>query len=130
MIDPLTRAVKPLEHRRLRKPLSEEIKNAYRTLVVTLTILGVGSMGSYLYTNSLKPAKGYELKELQAEYESLQSDQRKLNQKVIEAQSFVKIDESELIENMNAINGQPTSYVDDSNLAQNQSSFGTGEATQ
>lgn len=130
MMDPLTRAVKPLEHRRLRKPLSEEIKNAYKTLVITLTILGVGTLGSYLYMNSLKPAKGYELEKLQAEYEDLQSELRKLNQKVIEAQSFEQIDDSDLIEDMNDINAQPTTYVDESNLAQNQSDFGTGEATQ
>lgn len=130
MMDPLTRAVKPIAHRRLRKPLSEEIKNAYKTLMITLTILGVGTLGSYLYTNSLKPAKGYELEKLQSEYEDLQSELRKLNQKVIEAQSFEKIDDSELIENMNDIKDQPTSYVDESNLAQNQSSYGTGEATQ
>ena len=130
MMDPLTRAVKPLEHRRLRKPLSEEIKNAYKTLVITLTVLGVGTLGSYLYMNSLKPAKGYELEKLQSEYEDLQAELRKLNQKVIEAQSFEQIDDSELIENMNDINDQPTTYVDESNLAQNQSDFGTGEATQ
>lgn len=123
MTDPLTRAVKPVAHHRLRKPLSEEIKTAYRTLVVTLIVLGVGTMGSYLYMNSLKPAKGYELKKLQAQYEDLQSELRKLNQKVIEAQSFVQIGENQAIEEMDDINDHPTSYVDDSNLAQNESSY-------
>lgn len=129
MVDPLTRAVKPVTHRRLRKPLSEEIKNAYRTLVVTLTLLGVGTLGSYLYMNSLKPAKGYELKKLQAEYEALQSDQRKLNQSVIEAQSFIQIGENELIEAMSDVSDQSTYYVDTSNLAQNSAGGSNSEAT-
>lgn len=128
MVDPLTRAVKPVTHRRLRKPLSEEIKNAYRTLVVTLTILGVGTLGSYLYTNSLKPAKGYELKKLQAEYEMLQSEQRKLNQQVIEAQSFILIGEDDQIENMADVSEQPTSYVETSNLAQYSTGGSNSEA--
>ncbi|QQR55440.1 hypothetical protein IPG41_02700 [Candidatus Peregrinibacteria bacterium] len=121
MMDPLTRTVKPVAHRRLRKPLSEEIQNIYRTLVTTLLVLGISTMSCYLYVNSLKPAKGYELKELQNEYESLQAELRKLNQKVIEAQSFVEIGKNEAIERMDDINDHPTSYVDDSNLAQHSS---------
>lgn len=130
MRDPLTRAVKPIQHRRKKTPLSEEIKSAYKTLLITLTILGVGASGIYLYTNSLKPAKGYALKELQANYEALQSEQRKLNQKVIEAQSFLQIEQNDRIESMQNIDDQPTSYVDESNLAQAGADSGTDSATQ
>lgn len=130
MKDPLTRAVKPIRHRRTKTPLSVEIKSAYRTLVITLTILGVGATGVYLSTNSQRLAKGYELKELQANYEALQSEQRKLNQKVIEAQSFLQIEENDRIESMQNIEDQPTSYVDDSNLAQAEADSRTDSATQ
>lgn len=130
MMDPLTRAVKPIAHRRLRKPLSEEIKNAYRTLVITLIVLGVGTLGSYLYMNSLKLAKGYEFKKLQAEYETLQSDLRKLNQQVIEAQSFVHIEGDEGINEMDTLNEQSTSYVDESNVAHSEANSDPDWTTQ
>lgn len=125
MKDSTFRAVKPITHRKVKKTLSQEVKSTYRLLVGVLLTLGIGSTSIYLYTNSLRPAKGYELKELQANYESLQSEQRKLNQKVIEAQSFLKIEQSEWLEDMLSIQGQPTSYVDESNVASTGSNPGT-----
>ncbi len=125
MKDPLLRPVKPIKHRRIKKTLSEEVKNTYRSLLATLIILGIGSTGIYLYTNSLKPAKGYELKGLQTSYEELQSEQRKLNQKVIEAQSFLLIAKSDHIESMQSIDNQPISYLDESNVASTGTNSGT-----
>jgi uncharacterized protein YlxW (UPF0749 family) len=130
MMDPLTRAVKPIAHRQIRKPLSQEVRHAYHTLVFTLGILGIGTLMSFLYTNSLKPVKGYELEKLQAESENLQSQLRKLNQKVIEAQSFVNIDESERLEDMEKLNDGSTSYLDESNVAQNQPNSNPDRTTQ
>jgi len=120
MKDPLIRAVKQVTHRKKLKPLSEEVISVYRILTITLAILGIATTGSYLYLNTLKPAKGYELNQLQAEYEDLQSDLRKINQQVIEAQSFVNLGETEAINNMDKNDGQ-VSYTKDSSFAQNQS---------
>lgn len=116
-MDPLTRPVRPIQHRRAKKPLSEEIVSAYQTLLITVTVLGLGSMGAYLYTNSLKPAKGYLLNELQADYEDLQSTQRKLNQQVIEAQSFIHIQQSDALHFMEAAKKGETAYFSASPLA-------------
>lgn len=117
-MDPLIRPVKPIRRRALRKPLSQEVYWAYRSLVATLFILGVGTSGAFLYINSLKPAQGYHLEELQANYEDLQSDQRHINQQIIEAQSFINLNKSKLMEHMQAISQSPISYVQDSGLAQ------------
>jgi hypothetical protein len=120
MVDPLARTVQPFKWRRKRKPLSQEIYNTYRTLVVTLLVLVVGTTSVFLYTSSLQPAKGYTLEQLQMDNESLQSDLRKLDRKVIEAQSFIHLESSEVIQKMEVAGNQDFSYVDDENgLAEN-----------
>ena len=117
MMDPLTRPVRPIQHRRAKKPLSEEIVNAYRTLLITVTVLGLGTMSAYLYTNSLRPAKGYTLNELQTDYEDLQSTQRKLNQQVIEARSFIHIQKSDVLNLMEVAKKDETAYIAESSIA-------------
>ncbi|MFA5792610.1 MAG: hypothetical protein WC897_01930 [Candidatus Gracilibacteria bacterium] len=119
MKDPLIRAVKRIEHRKKLKPLSQEVISTYKILTITLAVLGLATMGSYLYLNTLKPAKGYELKQLQAEYEELQSDLRKINQQVIEAQSFVNLQETDTVNNMDTNDGQ-VSYTKDNSFAKNE----------
>lgn len=117
MMDPLTRSVQPFKWRRNRKPLSQEIRNTYRVLLVTLLFLGITSTGTYLYMNSLAPAKGYELKQLQIDYESLQTDLRKLDRQVVEAQSFIHLEESQVLRKMRVAENHELSYVGDSNYA-------------
>ena len=117
-MDPLLRKPKPIRKRKQRKPLSEEVKNMYRVLTVTIIILGIASTSAYLYTNSLKPAKGYTLKQLQIDYEELQSDQRDLERQVIDAQSFINI-EDEIPTEMEESSSADFSYAEDSSYAQN-----------
>ena len=119
MHDPLRRKVQAIRHRKKQKPLSEEIRSMYKLLSVTLTILGLASIFSYLYINSLKPAKGYHLKQLQLDYEELQSDQRDLERKIIESQSFINMEEEETILEMEPAERDEFSYVEDSAYAQN-----------
>ena len=116
-MDPLTRAVRPIKHRLTKKPLSEEIQSAYHTLLVTVILLGVSTGATYLYVNSLQPAKGYVLNELQASYEALQSTQRKLNQEVIEAQSFIHIQNSDVLHQMEVAKKGETAYIQESPVA-------------
>ncbi len=120
-MDPLTRTVRPLKWRRKRKPLSQEVRNTYRVLAVTLLIMGLASTGTYLYTNSLQPAKGYQLKQLQMDQESLESELRKLNRQVIEAKSFINIQASEILQKMETSTSDQFSYLEDETYAQENS---------
>lgn len=90
----------------------------YKILMVTVTILALATTGAYLYTNSLKPAKGYLLKQLQLDYEALQSEQRKLERQIIDAQSFITI-EDEIPQDMDTADSQNTSYTGTNTFAQN-----------
>ena len=118
-MDPLLHKVRPITRRKDRKPLSEEIRSVYRLLLVTLIIMAAGTMGRYLYISSLQPAKGYTLKQLQIDNETLQAEQRKLERQVIDAQSFLTI-EDEISTEMQDTENADFSYInDDENLAKN-----------
>lgn len=122
MKSPLHRAVRPVQHRRAKKTLSEEVRNAYKTLLITVIVLGISTSGTFMYVSSLKPAKGYRLKELQSDYNDLQSVQRKLNQEVIEAQSFIHIQNSDVLHHMEIAKKGETAYIDTSPVAEASSS--------
>lgn len=118
MVDPLLRTVRPFKWKRTRKPLSLEIRNTYRVLLTVILFMGVTTTSTYLYINSLAPARGYELKQLQIDYESLQSDLRKLDRQVVEAQSFINLEENTVIRKMHVAESHDLSYVaGDSNIA-------------
>ncbi len=129
-MDPLNRPVKPIRHRAFRKPLSEEVHRTYRALVATLMMLTVSFTAVFLYTNSLKPAQGYRLEQLQVDYEELQSNQRRLNQEVIEAQAFVNLNKNELLKNLQEHCYSQISYVEESGIAQSTGNSGADTATQ
>lgn len=116
MTDPLSHKVTPIKRRKRRKPLSEEIRSMYKLLSVVVVIFSVISTGSYLYMNSLKPAKGYTLKQLQLDYEALQSEQRELAHKIMEVQSFDGIEERAEIQEMDPSTDQDFSYAEDQNF--------------
>lgn len=113
--DYLTRKVQPLQHRRQKKPLSEEVASMYKVLTVTICVLGVSAIVSYLYINSLSPAKGYQLKQLQVDYENLMSESRDLERAIINAQSFNNIEETDEIGEMEIVNSDEFTYVDEDN---------------
>ncbi len=119
MVDPLLRTVRPFKWKRSRKPLSLEIRNTYRVLMGALLFLGIATTSSYLYMNSRAPARGYELKELQTNYESLQSDLRKLDRQVVEAQSFINLEQNTVIRKMHVAENHDLSYVEGGSLAEN-----------
>ncbi len=119
MIDPLTRKVRPLSRRKDKKPLSEEVKSIYKLLTITLTILSVTVTFSYLYLNSLKPAKGYTLKQMQIDNEKLQSESRDLEREIIDARSYIQLQNSDELKGMETADGTEFSFVGDSNVAKN-----------
>lgn len=78
-------------------------------------------MSLFLYTNSLKPAKGYTLKQLQIDYETLSAESRSLDHRVIEAQSFIHLEGEDTVETMEAMNQDEFSYAEnDSGFAYNE----------
>ncbi|MFA5854760.1 MAG: hypothetical protein WC846_00495 [Candidatus Gracilibacteria bacterium] len=118
---------------KVRKPLSQEVYATYRLLTATVFLLCIIFTGAYLYTNTLKPAKGYQLEKLQSEYESLQSDLRKVDQKITEAQSFKSLENNNIVEDMEKSEDQ-VSFLEDSTYAQNtqngqNAGLGTGRLT-
>lgn len=112
MMDPLTRRVQPLKRRTRKTPLSVDVLKTYRMLVVLLILLGGTSLTLFLYTNSLKPAKGYALQQLQLDYEALSSESRSLDHQMIEAQSFIHLQEEE-VDGMEDMKQDEFSYVDE-----------------
>lgn len=134
MRDPLLRANRPcMRGNKVRKPLSQEVYATYRLLTATVFLLCIIFTGAYLYTNTLKPAKGYQLEKLQSEYESLQSDLRKVDQKITEAQSFKSLENNNIVEDMEKSEDQ-VSFLEDSTYAQNtqngqNAGLGTGRLT-
>lgn len=117
-MDPLAYSnARPFKWKRNRTPLSQEVRNTYRVLTITLTLLAIVTTSTYLYVNSLKSVKGYELEQLQSDYETLQSDLRKLERKVIEAQSFLHLKTEEHLDEMEAAETETYTFVEESNLA-------------
>ncbi|MBI4127406.1 hypothetical protein HY463_01730 [Candidatus Peregrinibacteria bacterium] len=87
----------------------------HRILTVTVCVLSIGATLSYLYINSLKPAKGYTLKQLQIDYENLQSENRDLERQIIDARSYIQLEAGQNLDDMeNADNGE-FSYVKNNN---------------
>jgi hypothetical protein len=114
MMDPLHRKVRPLERRKKRRPLSEEIKNGVRVLSLSLVILGFIGMGGFLRVSSQKSVMGYTLQQLQVDYETLSSERRILEAKIIQAQSYQKIGQTEILNEMESPEKPAVSYVDGS----------------
>lgn len=119
MIDPLTRKVQPLSRGKERKPLSREIQSMYKILTVTVCILSISATLSYLYINSLKSAKGYTLKQLQIDYENLESENRDLERKIIDARSYIQLENGQDLDGMENADNDDFSYVDESKVAKN-----------
>jgi len=92
--------------------LSEEINSTYTlltwTLVVMILVLGL----TYLYVSSQKSAKGYLLKELQIDYESLTSESKDLENQLIDAQSFKQIEETNAVEYMAEPQREEFSFIE------------------
>lgn len=116
--DPSRKKVQPIQRRSRRKPLSEEIKTATRLLSFALLFLGLSSTLGFLYLSSLKPAKGYQLKQLQLDYEELQSEARSLEHQIIEAQSISNLETEDSVTEMQSAQNDEYSYIDDSPYAQ------------
>lgn len=113
--DYLTRKVQPLQHRRQKKPLSEEVASMYKILTITVCFLAISTIVSYLYINSLSPAKGYHLEQLRVDYENLMSESRDLERAIINAQSFNNIEETDEIYEMEKVSSDEFTYIDEDN---------------
>jgi len=83
-------------HRPIR-PLSEEIQSACRLLLITIGGLLAILTISFLYISSLQSAKGYYLKQLQIDNDSLLSQNRELQGDLNQAQSITNLNQDDQI---------------------------------
>lgn len=97
-------------NRRIR-PLSEEIQSASRLLIWTIGIMFVAMIVIFLYMNSLQSAKGYQLKQLQTDYEVLLKENREFQRKIDEAQSIQQLNEQKTVEQMTVPADEDLSFV-------------------
>ncbi|EKD64345.1 MAG: hypothetical protein ACD_51C00021G0002 [uncultured bacterium] len=101
--------------------LSEDIRSTYYLLISTLAVMLIVCVLSYLYISSQKAAKGYLLQELQNNYESLTSESKELDTKLLDAQSLTNMTENDEVTNMNTPDGEDefTFIENDNGYAQN-----------
>lgn len=100
--------------RQKTQPLSQQIKQTTRLLMVTIGSLLLLVTVSFLYLRGLQSAKGYTLGQLQTEYEQLWNNHRELQGMVDKAQSLTELQQSEHIENMEGFEEANTNYIGDS----------------
>jgi len=83
-----------------KKPLSGQVKKVISLLIFTLLFLIVILSIVYLLNTTQSSQKGYTLKQEQLKKDDLLLQNRGLVQNIIEAMSFDKIEESELVKGM------------------------------
>lgn len=98
------------EQRRIR-PLSQEIKAASRLLIGTILGMLLATTVGFFYINNVKASKGYQLKQLQIDYEKLLHENRKLQGQLNQAQSIQELEKNETIEGMTEPAEDDFSYV-------------------
>ena len=98
------------EQRRIR-PLSQEIRSASRLLVGTILGMLLATTIGFFYINNVKASKGYQLKQLQLDYDELLQENRKLQGRLNQAQSLQELEKNETIEEMAEPAADDFSYV-------------------
>jgi len=83
-----------------RTPLSKEVKKSITWLFFTLIFLTVILSIVYLLNTTQSSQKGYALKQEQIKKDQLELEKRDLVNKIIEAMSFKKIEESAAVQLM------------------------------
>lgn len=83
-----------------RQPLSHEVKRVLKALMVTLSLLFIGLSALFLFQTSKSAEQGFLLRQTKLENEKAKTENRDLKQKVLQAQSFQKIQESKVLKKM------------------------------
>lgn len=104
--------------RRRRRPLSEEIQRATRTLGITLLFLAVSGAGALLYINSQTATNGYLLDRLSSSNEALLDELRAIQHQSMEAQSTQDLEA--LIEEPGRTNPDSVLFLEDDSFASRQ----------
>lgn len=102
------------EQRRIR-PLSKEIESASRLLIGTILGMLLATTIGFFYINNIKAGKGYQLKQLQLDYENLLHENRKLQGELNQAQSILELGKNEKIEEMAEPKDEDFTYVKSKN---------------
>ena len=83
-----------------RTPLSVEVKKVLKMLMFTLCALLIATSGYFFVKMSNTAEDGYKLKENQLRHDNLESENRILEQQVLDAQSMKNLQTSNVIEGM------------------------------
>lgn len=86
-----------------KKPLSGQVKKVISLLIFTLLFLIVILSIVYLLNTTQSSQKGYTLKQEQLRKDDLQLENRGLVQNIIQAMSFDKIEQSEIVKSMTKV---------------------------
>lgn len=92
-----------------RIPLSLEVKKVLKLLMGTLFALLLATSSYFFIKTSATAERGYSFRENQVKYKELESANRLLKQRVLEAQSITELKSSEFVEEMVA--PEKTIYV-------------------
>lgn len=90
-----------------KTPLSIEVKKVLKLLIYTLLVMLFAATGYFLLKLSNNSEKGYLLRENQFLQKDLESENRILKQRVLDAQSLKEIQKSDIADRMN-VQPQPT----------------------
>jgi hypothetical protein len=102
---------KSIRKQRRVRPLSEEIQSTCRLLLTTIGSIMLVLFISFLYVNSRQSAKGYYLKQLQIDHETLIIENRELQGDLNQAQSINTLNEGEKVEDMENPTNEDYTYV-------------------
>jgi len=84
-----------------KTPLSIEVKKVLKMLMYTLFSMLIVLSGYFFVKTSSSAEKGYELRENQLLKNSLESENRILRKRVLDAQSLNRLQNSDTVNNMN-----------------------------
>lgn len=97
--------------RKFKKTLGIEIQKAIKALIITLTLMIVGLGVTFLIMTSENAQKGYTLQQEKIENEKLKNESNDLTTKITQATAFLKIKDSEKVEEMQSTDEENKKYV-------------------
>ena len=90
----------------------------YRLLTVTVAILSIYNIFLFIF-EQFKTGERLHIKTNANDNEQLQSESRDLDREIIDARSYIQLQNSDELDGMETANGSEFSFVDDSNVAKN-----------
>lgn len=86
-----------------KSTLSEQIKNGYKELLVTIVCLNIILAIILLYTGNISTSQGYILQKLERANENLYTESKLLDSEVTKAKSLESMAENSVVKDMPAV---------------------------